>query len=192
MTGPVPSTRESRPMICVFPWPSEINYINFYNEQQQGAKQQALHLDTFNFLAQMIWCPVTSVLAKRCFFFLLFLTIFVLSAHITRLFIGSVTISQKKKKDNKNNNWNYYVPAPPPSSTAICFIYVSTNAIRVIWVFWKGLEITMQFYPLKPSLHGLLYFISQCYYAAQMSDIYIVGFLLLIDFSIGKACVLWT
>lgn len=41
-------------MICVFPWPSEINYINFYNEQQQGAKQQALHLDTFNFLAQMI------------------------------------------------------------------------------------------------------------------------------------------
>lgn len=103
MTGPVPSTRESRPMICVFPWPSEINYINFYNEQQQGAKQQALHLDTFNFLAQMIWCPVTSGLAKR-FFFLLFLTIFVLSEHITRLLIGSVTISQKKNKNNNNKN----------------------------------------------------------------------------------------
>ena len=41
-------------MIYVFHRPPEVNSINFCKEQQQGAKQQALHLDTFNFLAKMV------------------------------------------------------------------------------------------------------------------------------------------
>lgn len=59
-----------------------------------------------------------------------------------------------------------------------------------LYEFLKMFGNSQALLPLQQSLHGPLYFISQYYSTVQMSDVYIVGFLLLIDFSIGKACFL--